>query len=635
MTVVDEIKSRVDLVDYVSGSVKLKHSGKNYTGFCPFHSNTRTPAFVIFPETQTWRCFGQCNEGGDIFGFVMKKEGWDFGEALRFLAERAGVQLPSYSEENKVSKQHNEQLNRILEVSALFYRQQMLETPRGHETLGYLHKRGFSDQTIKIFGLGHAPEGWDALIIHLKAKGYQEQLMLDAGLVSERDSGGCYDRFRNRLMIPIRDTYGKMVGFGARVLDPNDVPKYLNSPKTDVFDKGRLLYGLDAARQNIRAKNQVVIVEGYFDAIGLHQEGFANAVSPMGTALTEEQFRLVKKFTRRIVLALDPDAAGEKATLRGLETARQTMDQNSEIRFDARGLLHIEKRLNADIRVTTLPDGKDPDEIVIEHPEQWEQIIADAKPVVEHVMETLVAANDVNDVKVKSDIAQQVLPLIEDVPDRVEREAYRQKLAYLIKVDERALIAPSTSPLKVRRKRQTRADEIQQVPRINDMKRSNRLLERYCIGYLVNDPESLYLLNRSLQNFQVSVITTEDFLETDFLEVYKLITDSLEQDKYAPRDYVEMHLSEGIAEVLESGKEPIETGVIKAEKEISEVIRIILRIRRNRIDEHLNELLFAQKELNENEHELGYTYQSLILEEIKLRKIIDNALQPPRNPGKS
>ncbi|MCJ7694243.1 MAG: DNA primase, partial [Anaerolineaceae bacterium] len=580
MTVVDEIKTRVDLVDYVSATVKLKHSGKNYTGFCPFHSNTRTPAFVIFPETQTWRCFGQCNEGGDIFGFVMKKEGWDFGEALRFLAERAGVQLPSYSEENGISKEHSEQLNRILEVSALFYRQQMLETPRGHETLEYLHMRGLSDQTIKIFGMGHAPDGWDALIDHLKSKGYQEQLMLDAGLVSERDSGGCYDRFRNRLMIPIRDAYGKMAGFGARVLDPNDVPKYLNSPKTDVFDKGRLLYGLDAARQNIRAKNQVVIVEGYLDVIALHQAGFANAVSPMGTALTEDQFRLVKKFTRRIILALDPDAAGEKATLRGLETARQTMDQDSEIRFDARGLLHFERRLNADIRVTTLPEGKDPDEIVIENPERWEQIIANAKPIVEHVMETLVAANDVSDIKVKSEIAQQVLPLIEDVPDRVEREAYRQKLAYLIKVDERALIAPSTSPLKVRRSRQTQGDKISQVPGINDIKRSNRLLEKYCIGYLVNDPESLYLLNRNLQKVQLSIITVEDFIETDFLEVYKLITDSLEQDEYAPRDYVEMYLPDTISEAIESGKENIETGEIKADKEISEVIRIILRMRR-------------------------------------------------------
>ena len=635
MTAVDEIKTRIDIVDYVSASVKLKHSGKNYTGFCPFHSNTRTPAFVIFPETQTWRCFGQCNEGGDIFGFVMKKEGWDFGEALRFLAERAGVQLPTYSVEDNKSKEHNEQIHKVLEVAALFYRQQMLETPKGHETLDYLHRRGLSDQTIKIFGLGHAPDGWDGLINHLKSKGYQEQLMMDAGLVSERDSGGFYDRFRNRLTIPIRDTYGKMVGFGARVLDPDDVPKYLNSPKTDVFDKGRLLYGLNAARQNIRANNQVVIVEGYLDVIALHQEGFANAVSPMGTALTEDQFRLVKKFTRRIILALDPDAAGEKATLRGLETARQTMDQDSEICFDARGLLHFERRLNADIRVTTLPDGKDPDEIVVEHPEEWEQIIANAKPVVEHVMETLVSASDINDVKVKSEIAQQVLPLIEDVPDRVEREAYRQKLAYLIKVDERALVAPSISPLKGRRSHQNKSKEVIQESRINDLKRSNRLLERYCIKYLVNDPDSLYLLDRNLQTLQLANLTTEDFTETDYLEVFKLITDSVEQDEFPPQDYVEMHLPEAITEEIGSTKDTIETGEVKAEKEISEVIRIILRMRRNRIDEHLNELLFAQNELKDDEHDLGYTYQSMILEEIKLRKIIDDALQPPRAAGKN
>ncbi len=636
MTVVDDIKSQIDIVDLISESVKLRHTGKNYTGFCPFHSNTRTPAFVVFPETQTWRCFGQCNEGGDIFGFVMKKEGWDFNETLRFLADRAGVALKSYAHEDSVDKNARERLSEVLEAAVLYYRQQMLETSPGHETLNYLHGRGLTDQTIKIFGLGYAPDGWDNLLKNMKEKGYNEQLLLDAGLTSERDSGGMYDRFRNRLTIPIRDPFGKMVGFGGRVVDPNDIPKYLNSPKTELFDKGRLLYGLDLARQNIRARDQVVIVEGYLDVIALHQAGFNNAVSPMGTALTEDQFRLVKKFTRRIVLALDADAAGEKATLRGLETARQTMDQDAELRFDARGLLHFEARLKADIRVTTLPQNKDPDEIVLEDAVAWEKIVSNAKPIVEHVMETLAAARDINDAKVKSEIAAQVLPLIEDVPDRVERETYRQKLAHLIKVDERALITPSQSNLRVNRGRGSTVSKVQNSGQLKELKRSNRVLEKYCLQYLIKNPEGYYYINRSLQNYGLTQLSDVDFLESDYLETIRIIRASLEQDEYAPHDYVAINCPESIIDELTVEPEEKKPGKeITPEKELADITRAILRMRRHRIEEQLSELLYMQNILTEEDEELASTYQQMVIEQIKIRKKIDDALQPPSVNGRA
>lgn len=634
MTIVDDIKARLDIVDYVSASVKLRHTGKNYTGFCPFHSNTHTPAFVIFPESQTWRCFGQCNEGGDIFSFVMKKEGWDFSETLKFLAEKAGVELPVFTRETRANKDHTEELVNVLEAAARFYRQQMLETPKGRETLEYLYRRGLTDQTIKIFGLGYAPEGWDALLTFLKSLGYGEQILLDAGLVSERDSGGSYDRFRNRLVIPIRDAFGKMCGFGGRVLDPDDVPKYLNSPKTDVFDKGRLLYGLDLARQPIRAKDQVVIVEGYLDVIALHQAGYNNAVSPMGTALTEDQFRLVKKFTRRIILALDPDAAGEKATLRGLETARQTMDVDNELRFDARGLMHYEARLKADIRVTTLPDGKDPDEIVLADPQLWERIVANAKPIVEHVMDTLVASKDVNDVKVKSEIAQQVLPLIEDVADRVEREAYRQKLAYLIKVDERALVGSGSSPLKRGKGKSANELPASIASKLKETKRTNMLLEQYVIRHLLHDPDSLYNVNCLLTTYQLPTLATDDFMEAEYLEVFKLLMVSFEQFDYTPKDFLELHTPDVIQESLVIESEPANTREIKAEKEVKELVRAILRLRRNRIDEQVNELIFMENELGEDEKDMTGTYQALVLELIKMRRKIDDALQSPGSSRK-
>jgi DNA primase len=298
MSTIDEIKARIDIVDLVSETVKLRHSGKNYTGFCPFHDNKRTPAFVVFPDTGTWRCFGQCNEGGDIFKFVMKKEGWDFSEALRRLAERAGVPLQPYSPEREQQKETNQHLRALLEEAVTFYRQQLLDTQPGHEVLAYLKdKRGLSEITIETFGLGYAPDSWDAALAHFTGRGYSEQDLIDSGLLTVREdegeSGGrekrrVYDRFRHRIMIPIRDENGRMAGFGGRIVDPEDQPKFLNSPQTPIFDKGRLLYGLDRARKPIRVVDQAVIVEGYLDVIAVHQAGFENVVSPMGTALTPQ-----------------------------------------------------------------------------------------------------------------------------------------------------------------------------------------------------------------------------------------------------------------------------------------------------------------------------------------------------------
>ena len=285
--------------------------------------------------------------------------------------------------------------------------------------------------------------------------------LLACGLVTEREPGSSehkdviqktdvYDRFRHRIMFPIRDERGRMAGFGARILNPEDVPKFLNSPQTAVFDKGRLLYGLDRARKPIRTQDQAVIVEGYLDVIALHQAGFENVVSPMGTALTEHQLYLLKRFSRRIILALDPDAAGDKATLRGLQIARQAMDHEQDPVFDARGLLGYEARLQADIRVTTLPAGMDPDEVVNRDAQEWQRILENARPIVVHVMETLAAGRDLDDPKVKNEIAAQVIPLIADVPSSIERDTYRQRLARLLHVDERVVMESLPSPARGR-----------------------------------------------------------------------------------------------------------------------------------------------------------------------------------------
>ncbi|HRJ76834.1 MAG TPA: toprim domain-containing protein, partial [Anaerolineales bacterium] len=313
-------------------------------------------------------------------------------------------------------------------------------------------KRGLTESTIETFGLGYAPAGYDNFLKHFTAKGYSEQDLVNSGMLSEREDGKIFDRFRNRIMIPIRDEQGRMTGFGARIVDPDDIPKFLNSPETPLFSKGRLLYGLDRARKPIRVADQAVIVEGYLDVIALHQAGYENVVSPMGTALTEDQLRLLKKYTRRIVLALDPDVAGQKAVLRGLDAARSAMDKEGELAFDARGLLRNESRLQADLRVASIPDDLDPDEIVARNKEEWKTLIENAKPVVTHVMDSLAVGQNLNDPKVKNQIAAQVLPLIDDIGNPLERDTYRQALARMLKVNESALAGTTTRPQAMRRK---------------------------------------------------------------------------------------------------------------------------------------------------------------------------------------
>lgn len=641
MTAVDEIKARLDIVDIVSETVNLRHSGKNYTGFCPFHTNTKTPAFVVFPDTQTWRCFGQCNEGGDLFSFVMKREGWDFPETLRRLAERAGVTLQEFTPEQQEQAEENEHLREILSMAVTFFQHQLRNTAAGKEALAYLYSRKLTDETIDTFALGYAPDSWDTLANYLRSREISEADLIAAGLVSEREGGGVYDRFRHRLVIPIRDPRGRMAGFGGRVLRPDDVPKYLNSPTTDLFDKGRLLYGLDMASREIRTKDQVVIVEGYLDVIGPYQAGFRNCVSPMGTALTEDQFRLIKRYSRKIVLALDPDAAGQSATLRGLQTARQTLDREGEVAFDARGLMQVEGRLKADIRVTTLPEGQDPDEIALADPEQWAQLIKEAKPVVIHVMETLAAREDIDDPKAKEEVANQVLPLIEDVGGSVEREAYRQRLARLLKVDERALVRRSSGSRSPggqpsRRRSYHPAPE---VPTATPPSRasSHRHLEESCITSLVADPTLIHYIDRALRGYELACLHVDDFSHTDFKELFKLIKQAVEQDVEAPTEFVRQRLPDALGDaILENVAEDAypDWRIQPSAPVLEALLNQFIRLRRIRVDEALDQLVYLQMQAAEQGETLEMDYKQAAMDYVQVRGRLDQALRQSTSHGK-
>lgn len=625
MSNVEEIKSRIDIVDLISESVQLKRSGKNYTGFCPFHSNTRTPAFVVWPETGTWRCFGQCNEGGDIFKFVMKKEGIDFPEALRRLAERAGVQLRAESPQQQAQKEENERLQDLLEEAVTFFRHQLQNTEAGQPALAYLHERGLNDETIARFGLGYAPGGWEALTTQFLEKGHSADDLIAAGLISERDSGGHFDRFRNRLMFPIRDSRGRMAGFGARALAPDDTPKYLNSPQTALFDKGSLLYGLAAARKAIRSEDEAVIVEGYMDVIGLHQAGYENAVSPMGTALTEQQLRQLKRLTHRIVLALDADAAGMRATLRGLEVARQTLDREADPVYDPRGLLRHEARLQADIRVTTLPEGQDPDEIVLADPEAWPRLLAEARPIVEHVMLTMSAGRDLDDPKVKTEIAEQVMPLIADLPNPIERDTFTQKLARLLHLDERTLaLEPARRPSRGRRRRASAPPP--ERPLALNVEDSSFKLESHILGIIIRHPELLYRVDRALQESSLDRLSAEDFDHSDLQEMFRLTLESLKQDQMEPSHYalhnLPLPLLDRADEIL-IGSEKLDP---RGERVFEDLLRTILYLRRRHLHKNNEQMRFLQESAQEEGDLKASEYQPVMVQNTQTLQRLDKAL---------
>jgi DNA primase len=619
MSTTDEIKNRLDLVDIVSETVKLRKTGKNFTGFCPFHTNVHTPAFVVFQDSGTWRCFGQCNEGGDIFKYVMKREGWDFPTTLKFLADKAGVKLEPLTPQRIQQDESNNRVSQLLEEVVIYYRNQLTNHPAGKQALEYLQKRGLNQSTLDGFMLGYAPDGWDNLVQYLSGKGVDTGRMLEAGLVSERDDGGVYDKFRNRIMIPIRDANGHMAGFGARILDPNDVPKFLNSPQTALFDKGRLLYGLDAARKSIRAQDQAVLVEGYLDVIMLHQAGYTNTISPMGTALTEDQLRMLKKYTHRIILALDADAAGQKATLRGLAIAREAMDKETDLVLDVHGLLRQESRLQADIRVTTIPEGMDPDEVVLRDPAEWKSILDTAKPLVIHVMDALAEGQDLQDPKVKREIANSIIPLIEDVPSLVERDTYRQRLARLLKVDENTLAGMHSRGGRSAsfRSRRRATGQGEQIPSrgITDAGLLDPVIpmERYLLATLLHQPDLLHRLDRLLQQNLLEHLSAQDFSATQNQQFFQLITQSLSQDELEPAEYIQEQKPEGLDEYLEEAGKHHLSSERKADSWLDDLFRTVIRIRTQVINQNLRELKYLQEDKNPDVNETVVPYQDMVL----------------------
>jgi DNA primase len=480
MSAIDEVKQKTNIVEVIGQYVSLSKSGRNFRGLCPFHSE-KHPSFFVYPEQGSWHCFGACNTGGDAFSFIMRKEGIDFGEALRRLAERAGVSLPARAEPG-VRRDEKERLYQVNEAATQYFHELLLKSPAAEKARNYVAGRGLSLETVTKFKLGYSLNSWKALKQHLTDIGYTAEELMTAGLIIAADSGETHDRFRNRLMFPLCDLRGQVTGFGARVLD-DSLPKYMNSPQTPVFDKSSTLYGINLAAPAIRAQDTVIVVEGYLDVITAHQHGFDNVIATMGTAVTEKQISTLKKLTKNVVLALDADEAGEEAMLR---------------------CVGYENILDAEMKVITLPRGKDPDDVIREDPTIWQHLIAEARPVVDYTFDMITAGLDMTQAKDKTLATAKLLPIIAAIKEPIRQAHYLQKLAYLVNVTERRLEAELArlKPSPGRRRGEAPKQEIaSQPPRLT----LSSPIEEYCLALLLQYPElKRYEPQPSLEHFENS-----------------------------------------------------------------------------------------------------------------------------------
>ncbi|MBI3577016.1 DNA primase [Candidatus Gottesmanbacteria bacterium] len=415
MSDVDEVKSRLNIVDVIGARVPLKKAGRHFKALCPFHSE-KTPSFIVSPERQTWHCFG-CGKGGSVIDFVMEYEHVDFVEALETLAEKAGVKLERRATDTPEAKL-KQKMYEVNHLASEFYHYLLTQHKLGEKARSYLKNRGITEKSIKTFMLGYSPNSWDGLTNYLQKKGYEKNLLEQAGLLIASARGG-YDRFRGRVMFTLKDHRGNVVGFSGRLLDPEaKEAKYINTSETPVYSKSNVLYGLDVAKDAIRTENEAVIVEGEFDVISSFQAGIGNVVAIKGSALTEGHVNLLKRFAEKVVFALDSDLAGDAAARRGIAIA------------DKAGL---------ELRVATMPSGKDPDEAARQSAGLLKKAIKDAQPIYDYFISSALVRFDMNSAYGKKKATDELLPIVAAIDNPIVQEHYVKILAKAIDVSEGAL----------------------------------------------------------------------------------------------------------------------------------------------------------------------------------------------------
>jgi len=420
MDQVQEIKDKVDIVEIISGYLTLKRAGKNYKGVCPFHSE-KTPSFMVAPERQTFRCFG-CNEGGDVFTFIEKIEGLDFYNAMKLLADKAGVKLEERSVRRGEQDHQADTKTRLFEINELTKRlyEKVLQHPKAERARKYLANRGLSDKTLEQFEIGYAPVSWDFLTKFLKSKGFSEVEIVEAGVAIKSDNGRVYDRFRGRIMFPINNIMGSTIAFTSRILeDDGKSAKYINSAESSIYSKGKTIYGLDKAKGVIRSKNQVVMVEGQMDVIACHQAGFSNVVATSGTALTFDQLKILSRYSQEIVFCFDSDNAGQVAMKRAIRIALQN---------------------DIAVKIISIPKPyKDPDEAIKKDPKIWEDSVGKARPALEYWIDSMLDSFKELGISEKKQVAREILPVIKIIESSIEKEHYIKYLSEKLDVSQESL----------------------------------------------------------------------------------------------------------------------------------------------------------------------------------------------------
>jgi DNA primase len=518
---IEEIKQRLDIVDVISEYVKLQKSGANYRALCPFHKE-KTPSFFVSPSKQIFKCFG-CGKGGNIFDFIMEIEGVEFGDALKILARKAGIDLKPYRKELAEFKTEKALIYEICELATRFFQKQLRETKTGQEVIDYLLKRGISKESIEKWKLGWAPDNWRGLSNFLISKGYKREDIVKAGLAIAKDvrensresdnsqniiSGSLqdiYDRFRGRIIFPIFDLNSQVVGFGGRIFKQNkdeETAKYINTPNTILYDKSRILYGLNFAKVDIKRKDFCILVEGYTDVILSHQAGFENTVAASGTSLTQFQLNTLKRYTNNLYTAFDMDIGGDSATQRGILLAQSN---------------------DFSVKVVVMAQDKDPADVISENPKDWELAINSAKDVMEFYFENAFLKFDKTKVEGKKEIAKFLLPKIKAIKNEIIKSHWVQKLARELEVKEEAILEELKN---------IKLEEIPKEENFQDLtfeklgiesteKDRKAILEERILGIILKFPEMIDYLDKDFQ----------DFISPQSCKILDLISKIEEKDK--------------------------------------------------------------------------------------------------------
>jgi len=577
---VEEIKNRLDIVEVIGNYIKIEKAGINYRALCPFHSEKK-PSFFISPTRQTWRCFGACGEGGDMFSFVMKIEGIEFGDALRLLARKAGVEL---KREDPKLKTERQRLYEIAELSCRFFETQLKESKKGKEAQNYLLSRGIKEESIKKWRLGYAPDTWQGLSDFLVGRGYRREEAEKVGLVLKSEkTKNYYDRFRARIIFPIFNLSSGVIGFGGRIIenqDPNNQDKsydenakYINSPATILYDKSNVLYGLEKAGINIRKKDQCVLVEGYMDVIMSHQAGIENTVSTSGTALTGFQLKNLKRYSSNLLTAFDMDLAGGSATKKGIDLAQS---------------------LGFNIKVVVMPDGSDPADIVLKSSQDWEKLIKNAKSIHDFYFQDALSQYDKNSLEGKKQISEFLLPVIKKIPNRIEKGFWIKSLANLLETREEDILEELE---KVKYSSDHRTEnfekQIETTKQPKTLREKNRkgLLEEQLIILIIKSPENLDLLTK--EDFDLFSSETAEILQRFKEQGFDLKDISSEMDNLI--DYLSLRAE--VQDIFEKGSaiEKFEEDFKKEEKQefedcLKELRILAFKDTLNRISKKIKEL---------------------------------------------